>query len=121
MSALEPQDRGLNFRNVFVHLLIGALSLLAGYAAGYLFLRGIVISDTEWAREVIQNSYLQLLCCLPSLLIISPVPALLPIILNTKLRLPTAVTFTMSGLLGATEGFAIFIPFQWVLILGAAL
>jgi len=121
MSSVDLQDGGLNIRIVLMHMIIGAFSLLAGYAAGYLLLRNILISDSEWAEDVIQNGYLQLLCCLPALLVVSPIPALIPVLLNTKLRLSNSVTYVMSGVFGVSLGIAIFIPSQWLFLLGAAI
>jgi type III secretory pathway component EscS len=121
MSNIQLQDKSLTARVVLLHMMISALSLLAGYAAGYVLLRNIVISDADWVKEVIQNLYLQLLCCLPGLVVISPIPALISILLNTKLRLTNTVAFLMSGVCGVAAGVAIFIPAQWLLLFGAAL
>jgi hypothetical protein len=107
---------------------VGIIAAFAGYALAYAIFSEWLVNwvagsgSGEWERGVFQDIYVQACCAGPILLVLGAILATIAAgLLQRAVKISTLVRYAIVAALAFITGFVTYFPFQFLLIMSAAL
>ena len=113
--------------SLLILLLAAAAPVIGYFLADMLFSKAVIDyavlsgSDRTWAQGIIWSLGLQLICGAPVVYVMGVILALLAGLANQRVKLPANRLLAFVAILGFAAGFTFYFPWQFFLLLSAAL
>jgi len=107
-------------------ILVGIVSTIVGYFLGYFLFSNTLIDvfagrgTGEWERGVIGDIGMQLCCGAPLPVWVGFALAVLTILIDRFIKIPSTTRIVIVAIIGLVSGFISYFPWQIILLMGAA-